>query len=214
MAKRSLPLVGITKRPEFSLDKYPKKREKIRKIIETHYKSKHMKPVDLTEFFSELERAIRWSLFNQALPKYSRANVRKEIEDIRGAETIEEVMEKVPQAVRSWLCTKELSVHRANTSHKVNKVIRLLSARADRELTGQGRDKDAIPVLLAADIANALKKIEIKPVASKPTDSGNPSIFYQLVQECFQIAGLAYKDPYEQLKSALTINISENPIEL
>jgi hypothetical protein len=211
MAKIPLAPVGIAKHRDFSFKKYPGLQKRIKETIELHCHAKKKEPKDLSSFFLDLEKAIRWALFNQALELESHATLKKEIEKLWGAKTKQELVNRMPTTLRSWLYTKEISLYKAKTEHDLNRIIRLLNTRAEKELVGRGRSKDPIPILLAADIAHAMQKIGIKPVASRPTETATPSVFYQIVQECFRVAGLAYKDPYESMKAALTVRILTPP---
>jgi hypothetical protein len=202
MAKTTLPLAGIAKWQNFTFENCPKGRERIRSAIEKDIQGAGT-PIDASEFFSDIERAIKWALFNKNLAKHSRLQVREGIKKIQGAKTIDEVREKLPIAIRSWLFTKEISPHLADTQHKVSRAVRLISARAERELVGRGRDKDMIPVLLASDIAEALKKIGIKPIVSSPDYPEKSSVYCLTVQECFKIVGFSDSDSYRQMRLAL-----------
>ncbi len=209
MVNRSLPLVGTSKLQSFSFNQYPKKRDKIKLAVEDKFRRMKVVPPNLDNFFVELGKAIQWALHYQSVPKYSRVEVKKVIEDLWGAKTMEEVRERTPPPIRHWLVSDEVSIHTAKSPQDVNRVILALSNMVEKELTGRGRDTDAIPLMLAANIAHAMKKIGIKPVASRPTDSGNPSVFYVVVQECFAIASISNADPYEHMKNALKIQIYE-----
>lgn len=209
MGKQPLPLVGHSRWQYFSFEMYPKKRACIQEAVESYLRSKGMEQVDLDSFFHRITRAIEWTFHNQAIGKTPRASVRKEIDGLWGVKSVAELKAKIPNAIRSWLYTKEISVQLSKNPPDLNRAILLLSKRAEKDFFGKGRDKDEIPVLLAADIAHALIKIGIKPVASRPTDSGKPSVFYQVVKVCFQIAGLAHIDPYEHMKNALKVQIVE-----
>ena len=226
---KSIPIVGIAKRPDFTFDKYTKTKIKIENALKNHFSSREKDLPKTDDFFKDLEQSIQWSLFNQNLSEYSkdsRAKMKKDIENIslerivienrNGTneqtkdEGIKEVVNKTPLPLKRWLYSKEISIHRAKTLHDVSKALRLFKEKVRKELSGRGREQYQIPVLLAADIANALKKVGINPVASRPIGISDPAIFYQIVQQCFRIAGLDYKDPYEHMKKSLNVQISEN----
>ena len=126
-------------------------------------------------------------------------------------EAIKEIVNKTPLPLKGFLYSIEISIHRAKTLHDVSKSLRLFKNKVRKELSGRGREQYQIPVLLAADIANALKKIGINPVASRPTGIADPIVFQKIVQECFRITSLANEDPYEHMKKSLTVEIKENP---
>jgi hypothetical protein len=159
-------------------------------------------------FLEDIETAIlRASCREEIRNKASRAISKDSLKKSQKAvEKLYETLEQIPDAVKGYFRTEGTGFTFAmDQASELRTVITRACRRADEDLSGRGDDPNINPDILSADIAAALKKIGLKTVASRPTDTGKPSVFYVVTQVCLKLTGFGHKDPYPHLEKGLLI---------
>ena len=223
MKNKAIPLTGTARWQQFSFEDHLDSRDEIEESLNNYFRSRHQATPQFDRFFKSLERAISYGLFTQNLPQYTRAEIAEKLESISlqdltpnaqsksgkeaKANAINRIVNCMPPPLKGWLYSSDIALYQAESFHDVAKALRKLKLKARVELNGQGRTHNQIPTLLAADIAEALIEIGIKPKAgSKPTDTNlKPSIYFSIVQECFSLVGIPLLDPSIHMRKALIL---------
>ncbi len=159
-------------------------------------------------FLESMEHAIRSALWREDL-KSHRAEVKLALlKTAEQGKALLDALDQMPEAGRAYFRHAGMLLATAREkASEVWMVTERAALQANNDLSGRGDDHDSNPAILAADIAQAMQQVGIKPSLTRPKydKAGNLSEppFWTVTTICFHLAGFPHKDPYPHMRDGL-----------